>query len=303
MKQSFTQRYRGKTAVLTTKHEKFRPIGKPILAGLGMSLVCPEGIDTDSLGTFSGEIERTGTPLQTAVRKARLGMSMTGLPFGFANEGSFAPHPQLFFIPANQEFMVFIDDQLGIEIAERIVSTETNFAHANVSSLADAEEYLSRVRFPSHGLIVRPHHEDKSLIDKVGRALWGGNSGTLIKGICDRALLAEAIDTCKAQSKDGLAQIETDMRAHMNPMRQRVIRKVAIKLVRRLQRTCAECDCPGWGITGAAGSLRCEECGYPSPEAPAFEIHSCAKCSYSENVPRQDGVTHVEATFCQRCNP
>ncbi len=296
-------RYRGKTAVLATKHEKLWAIEKPMLTGLGMSLISPPGIDTDALGTFSGEVERDGTPLETAIRKARLGMSITKLPFGFANEGSFGPHPQLIFIPGNQEFMVFIDDELGIEIAEQTISTETNYNHTNVSSIAAAAAFLEQVRFPSHGLIVLPHNQKRSRPEKAGGAFSGKEPLTLIKGIRDRATLEEAIEFCKSQSNDGLARIETDMRAHMNPLRQRVIRRLAIKLARRLQRACAQCECPGWGITGVAGSLPCEDCGYPSQEAPAFEIHSCSKCSYSQKLPRRDGLTLVEATYCQRCNP
>jgi hypothetical protein len=41
------------------------------------------------LGTFSGEIERELTPLETLQKKIRMGMEELGLPLGIASEGSF----------------------------------------------------------------------------------------------------------------------------------------------------------------------------------------------------------------------
>ena len=47
-------------------------------------------VDTDVFGTFAGEVERVGTPLETAVEKAQLGIKTTGNPFAIASEGSVA---------------------------------------------------------------------------------------------------------------------------------------------------------------------------------------------------------------------
>jgi len=124
----------------------------------------------------------------------------------------------------------------------------------------------------------------------------------IYKGLREREDLAAAISCCRELSGDGLARIETDMRAHMNPTRMRVLRRLGIKLSKRLQRKCASCGCPGFGLTGGEGSLLCEECNYPS-ETPAMEVYSCLKCNHRMLVPRRDGITHIEAMYCQRCNP
>jgi hypothetical protein len=275
-----------------------------MFAGLGMKVSVPAGIDTDLLGTFTGEIERKGTPKETAIKKARLGMHHLGVPLGLASEGSFGPHPLIFFIPGTEEIMVFIDDELGIQVSEFIISEETNYNHATVTAASELDEFLTKVQFPSHGLIVRPNEKNEpSLLETAGSLLLGKKLDTLIfKGITDIGALHKAIETCKAESQDGKAHVETDMRAHMNPTRQRVIRKLAIKLARRLQRVCPECACPGWGKTGIVAGLPCEECDYPS-DAAMFEIHSCARCNLEQHVAREDGITHVEPGECQRCNP
>jgi len=50
-------------------------------------------VDTDQFGTFTGEVARTGAPADAARAKARLAMSVTGLPYGLASEASYGPLP------------------------------------------------------------------------------------------------------------------------------------------------------------------------------------------------------------------
>ncbi|MBA3995260.1 MAG: hypothetical protein C0469_17210 [Cyanobacteria bacterium DS2.3.42] len=295
-------RYSGRRVVLTTKHGKAAALSLPLKAGLGLLLESVE-LDTDLLGTFTGEIERVGTPVETAIKKARLGMNNAGLNLGLANEGSFGPHPYIPFIPGCHEVIVFIDDNLGIEVTESIVSASTNFGHIDARSIEEVGEFLVRVKFPSHGLIVRPNKSSENLLNKMSRIFTGKSpDATIKKGIRDRDVLAAAILDCAKLSGDGLAHIETDMRAHMNPTRLRVLRALGIRLARRLLSNCPECDCPGFGITGAEGALPCEECDSPS-EAPSLEIHTCQQCHLRQTHGRKDGITSVEATYCRRCNP
>ncbi len=301
-KSEVQSRYFGKRVVLTTKHEKARALQLPLQAGLGLVLDSVE-VDTDQLGTFTGEVEREGTPIQTAVKKARLGMTRAGAKLGIANEGSFGPHPYVPFLVGCHEVIVFIDDELGIEVSESIVSANTNYDYIDTHSIEAAEEFLERVKFPSHGLIVRPNKSNQNLVRQLSRIFKDKSKDTAIqKGIRDRDALAAAILSCKALSDDGLAHIETDMRAHMNPTRLRVLRALGIKLARRLRSSCPECECPGFGITGVEGSLPCEECGYPS-ESFAFQIYGCSRCDLKQVHPRKDGKTTVDAMYCERCNP
>ena len=234
---------------MSTRHGKEQSIAPPLAAHLGMRVRVPADLDTDRLGTFTGEVARVGTPLEVARRKARLGMTATGLPLGLANEGSFGPHPSLPFIPADHELLLFVDDERGIEVAEETLSVDTNFANTTVAAAAELEaEFLQRARFPSHGLIARPQA--------------GSEGAPLIKGITTPAALRDAVARCAQASSDGMAHLETDMRAHMNPTRQAVLRGLAEQLAHRLATRCAACGTPGWGVVGVVRGLPCEQCGH-----------------------------------------
>jgi len=81
--------YRGVTAAFATKHFK-ESVVAPAFATLEISVVVPE-VDTDQLGTFTGEIHRVGTPKEVVLKKARLGIQASGLLYGIASEGSIGP--------------------------------------------------------------------------------------------------------------------------------------------------------------------------------------------------------------------
>jgi hypothetical protein len=93
-------KYKNAKICLTTKHKKQEAIGPAFNKILGARLESIE-LDTDLLGTFSGEIERKKSGLDTARSKCELGMMETGYKYGLSSEGSFGPHPSIFFIPAN----------------------------------------------------------------------------------------------------------------------------------------------------------------------------------------------------------
>jgi hypothetical protein len=100
---------------MPTKHDKARLVTKHFNEILGMQ-VQEVVVDTDVFGTFSGEIERAGTPLETAIKKARVGIETTSNPFAIASEGSVGPDPIFGLVNANIETMVFVDDELGIQV-------------------------------------------------------------------------------------------------------------------------------------------------------------------------------------------
>ena len=73
--------YAGRTAILATMHGKERAVAPALLETPGLTVTVAAGIDTDRLGTFTGEIDRPGDMLETARRKARLGMETTGASY------------------------------------------------------------------------------------------------------------------------------------------------------------------------------------------------------------------------------
>ena len=116
------------------------------------------------------------------------------------------------------------------------------------------------------------------------------------------ALGTFSIARAAAESDDGVAHVETDMRAHLNPTRMAVIRKLAFRLARRIATPCPGCAAPGFGQTGEVIGLPCEWCE-SATEMIRLESWSCAACSYREERPRRDGLRRAPAQHCPHCNP
>ena len=280
--------YCERTVSLATKHMKEQAIARPFRFALGMEVLTPTGLDTDILGTFTGEVPRNGTPLEVCERKARLGMKMTGLPFGLASEGSFGSHPFIPFIPAGVEFMTFVDDERGFVVTENLVSENTNYGHRQARDIDDLTDWLPRKGFPAHGLIVRTTDN--------------GPGAPIAKGVITVDDLGAAISEAVTRSDNGLAWVEPDMRAHFNPTRMRSIRRLAFKLARRLATQCPSCGAPGWGQTGTIKGLPCELCRAPT-DMVRREVFGCAACDYVEEKPRRDGLQETPPQNCRFCNP
>jgi hypothetical protein len=92
---------------LRPKHGKEAAIGPALAASPGLRVVVAAEVDTDRLGTFTGEVERPGPPRETALMKARLGQRATGLPRALASEGAFGAHPHTFPTAAGLELLAF----------------------------------------------------------------------------------------------------------------------------------------------------------------------------------------------------
>ncbi|NDD07736.1 MAG: hypothetical protein EB099_04400, partial [Actinobacteria bacterium] len=248
--------YRHSAAAIATKHLKEQIIA-PRFAQLEIALqVAP--VDTDLLGTFTGEIERVGTPKEVALRKARLGMQATGLPYGIASEGSIGPDPMVPFLYSDIECLAWVDDLLGIEIVEFHRSMEIVAAHAVIDSGFDLEGFLKKADFPNHGLIVK---------SKAG----------ITKGITN------PVDLEKALTNDAIS-IESDLRSQFSPSRQKNIAVVAQQLVGRLAVLCKQCQNPGFGVVGNLYGLECVECKNFMEKAVRGKRLGCFKCDYREEI-------------------
>ena len=64
--------FHGQRAAIATMHGGERVVGPALAQWFGLRLDRAEGVDTDTLGTFTGEIERQGSMLDAARAKARL---------------------------------------------------------------------------------------------------------------------------------------------------------------------------------------------------------------------------------------
>ena len=130
--------FKGRDLVIASKHAKEKVIAPIVEKELGIKCFVSLDLDTDLLGTFTGEIERKDDPISSARNKCFMAMEMTNCDLAIASEGSFGPHPTLFFIPANDEILVLIDKKNGLEIIVRELNTETNF---NGSDIKTEEEH------------------------------------------------------------------------------------------------------------------------------------------------------------------
>ncbi len=276
----------GLRAALGTMHGKEAAIA-PALARLGIAVIVPGDIDTDRFGTFSGEIPRAGEIEDAARAKALAAVTATGLPIGIASEGSYGPHPVIPFVPLGQELILWRDETRGYEVIERVFDETPCFDQFETATARDAGAFLDRVGFPETAIVAAPATQP---------------AAPVAKGVRDAETLASAIAQAVEASGNGLALLQTDMRAHMNPRRMATIGRLSEALARRLATACPGCDAPGFGRLRTEAGLPCEACGLPTDHV-AREIHGCGACGHTESHARSDGRASASAATCPLCNP
>ncbi|WP_454654052.1 DUF6671 family protein [Bosea beijingensis] len=275
--------------MLATMHGKEAAIAPVLLERLGLALSTAPDLDTDALGTFTGEIPRAGAMRDAAVAKARLGMGATGLPIGIASEGSYGPHPHVPLMAGGIEILVLVDDTRRIVLSEVLVHDAPVYDHAFATTISELGPYLDRTGFPDQALIVKP--SDTRI-----------EAGPIYKGLRCKDDLAQAITRCAARSSEGRALVQTDMRAHMNPTRMATLSRLAIAFVERLATSCPACGMPGYGQVDVETGLPCDACGAPSIMV-RHRLFGCVMCSHREMRPRPDGRAHADPRHCPECNP
>lgn len=269
---------------MATKHDKV-PLVAPILARTLDLTVGEARVDTDRLGTFTGEIPRIAIPVEVAMAKARMGMAHAGIALGIASEGSIGPTPGAPFLVSDTELVVLVDDEAGTVVVGAEQGFDIMTYAAVVSPRDDLAPHARRADLPRHQLIVRPAE---------------GPAVPLFKGIHAPDELRSAVRDAAAASMDGRARIETDPRADRCPSRRAIIARAAAKLAQRLDRRCARCATPGFGPVRAELGLPCAWCG-TQVEVLAAEVWGCPLCPYERRVP--SGADRAEPGSCPDCNP
>jgi len=277
--------FQNRKLIIATKHEKEKVIIPLLEKALGVSCIVHDQFDTDLLGTFTGEIEREHDPITTARQKCLMAMELANCDLGIASEGSFGPHPSMFFVNADDEMLIFIDKKNNIEIIVRELSTETNFNGKEIKTEEELMAFAELVNFPSHGLILRKAKEQ---------------NGNIIKGITSINLLKEAFEKLIREFNSVYA--ETDMRAMYNPSRMKVIEAAAKKLVEKINSLCPQCNMPGFGITDIKKGLRCILCGSPTNSTLSY-IYNCKHCKFTKEQMYPNKKTTEDPMFCDNCNP
>ncbi len=277
--------FKDRALLIVTKHSKEQVLGPIFEKEYNLSYTIPSKFDTDTLGTFSGEIERKDNALDTLRSKCQMALEVEGLDLALATEGSFGNHPTVFFSPANDELIMLYDKKNNVEIVERIVSMETNFDAQEVNSFSQLEEFVNKIKFPSHAVIVKNSQHNWTKISK---------------GIQDlQTLKTIFFDFTKDQSP---CFVETDMRANYNPTRMHIIKEVGLKLVQKINTVCPNCQFPGFGVVRAEAGLLCNQCHLPTRSISAH-IYQCNRCEYELKKKYPFEKTTEDPMYCDFCNP
>lgn len=271
----------GRKLLIATMHGKEKVIQPLLEKQLGLECVIPKDFNTDCFGTFSGEISRKMPPLATVKEKCLAAMERYGFDLALASEGSFGPHPTLFFLPANEEILMLIDKKNEFQITAVKRSTKTNFAGQQVSSQEELVAFAEKIGFPEHKLNLRC-----------------GNYCE--KGIAELSELRRAYRHFNTLGKK--IEVETDMRAMNNPTRMKVIEQAAQLLLQKINARCPVCNTPGFFPDLPEPGLPCEDCGSPT-RSLLKKISCCQKCNHKEEWFFPEGRKTEDPQYCDNCNP
>lgn len=285
--QDIKKLFNGRKAVIATMHKKEEVIAPILERELGISTVVPTNFNTDSFGTFTNEVKRTGDQLEAAKVKAEKAMDLTGLQIGISSEGSFGPHPIIPFISFNRELILFIDKKQQLEITGYAANSDTNYAQTTVGSFDEAYEFAQSIGFPEHGVILKKSAETTERDE-------------IVKGITSLEKLKDVLT--QFIKKSPTIFIETDMRAMYNPTRMKNIEKATLDLISKINSLCPSCSTPGYEVKEVKKGLECEYCGFPT-ELILSNIYGCKKCDHEEEILYPNGKEKADPSQCNICNP
>lgn len=269
--------------IMATKHRKEVYLGQAFSAHWDVLLRAAD-VDTDQLGTFSGEIPRPGD-VPTTLRK-KVSLALANYPDAevvVATEGSFGPDPELGWIPLHEEVLLWAWPRAGKELFVAHRSHDTNFSSCQEPDFAAVCRWAERVGFPAAHLILR-------------RA-----DGTVVaKGLNDPTELERRWRETSAAH--GAPIVETDMRADRNPRRQEALRALAHKTMEALEARCPSCGFPGFVPRPASPGAPCRACGAPT-RLPRELRADCPECHAAQSHESPHQIEGVDPGQCDRCNP
>jgi hypothetical protein len=267
---------------LATKHGKLDQL-KPAFERLeNFELVLAE-IDTDRFGTFSGEISRPLSPLDTAIAKAKVGAEELGLDYGVASEGTIGPNPSSPWATVDHELLVLVCLSRNLTIYETHQSASIVAKSQTLTPGIDLEEVFKQFDLPNHAVNLS----------------YSAESLFIEKGIGDVADLRNRIEELWEQGHQPL--MESDFRAMSSPSRQVNIQACADKLVARITANCPVCNEIGFGKVAFEFGVPCLACGEVNSRVAKSEKLGCVACDFFEL--RDLGITSIDPSRCDGCNP
>jgi hypothetical protein len=276
--------FKKRQVLIVTKHGKSSVIGPAFENAFDLKVNISSVFDTDTLGTFTGEINRIDDAVSTLRKKCEMGMAAENYDLAVCTEASFGPHPSVFFMPAHEEWMMLKDLKNNLEIIEKELVTDTNFSHQKIENLNDLEKFAQKIGFPHAGVILKFSNDDSKFFIK------------------DSATWAELTRNYETYQFTHQCDAETDMRAMNNPKRMQVIEQLTKKLIAKINSLCPSCNTPGFGVIKAEKGLPCELCGSPTRSTYYF-LKGCQDCDYTEKQMYPHEKTTEDPMYCDYCNP
>lgn len=277
-------------ALLVTKHNKEKVIAPILTAALGLNISVATKVDTDEFGTFSGEIERPDTQYNTDKLKILKAFELyPNAEIAIASEGAFNPHPDCPFIPLNTEIVLLIDRKNQLEISAEYLSLSVNVSEKTVSTMEEAFAFAETLGFPETDVIL------KAGINK-------NNKPFIIKNATTKPCLEAALLSLFQISIDGTVTMQSDMRAHLNPVRMENIRVATVELLKKIETTCPNCNTPGYDVKGVVKGLACSLCNGHT-RSTLSHIYECKKCKHQQEKLYPHGKQLEDPGLCDYCNP
>jgi len=277
--------YQGRQVAFLTKHGKQDLVRSILESTLGCHLLHTADFDTDQLGTFTRDVNRPGSQVEAARKKAKIGMELTRTKIGIASEGAFGPDPLTGFFSWDTEILLWVDLEHGIEVTG-IAHGPAQSMHSEVKTLEELISFAIEAKFPEHHLVLRPDDQDHPKI---------------YKNIGDNQSLLQAFNSAKMKSSKGVIFVENDLRAFSNPTRQEIIREAANDLIQKLLSACPKCSVPGFWRTKKISGMLCSFC-HAQTRLPVAEIWHCQACTYEDKREINSGQ-FADPSKCEFCNP
>lgn len=274
----------GKVVAFLTQHGKETLVAPLLEPLLGCRIQRARGYDTDQLGTFSGDTPRLESQIETARKKARIGMDMLGVRIGMGSEGAFVADPFGGLLPWNIEVVVWCDDAQGLEVTG-VAQGPARSLYRGVRKFSELELLAQEAGFPEHHLLLRPDSE---------------TDPRMVKGLADWQSLRKAFIECHSASTHGLVFAENDHRAFCSPSRQAMIVRATQDLMKKFSALCPACALPGFAITAQKAGLTCRACG-GTTRLPMSYILQCHACQHTQE--KQSDMRWADPRDCDVCNP
>lgn len=242
---------------LVSLHDKASIIAPALAERWQARLTSSTAFDTDSLGTFSGEIERRLSPVECALDKARRALALTGAEFGLGSEGSFGPAPWGFGI-FNQELVACVPAEGTWSVVGRHVTpvAVTECRYGDTRAVAQFWENLP-----------------------AGQGVMLIGEGLVAKGILSKEAAMAQLAQWYGEKIPHDLRISYDLRAHQSPLRRVSIAHAVANLLERLASACEGCGQPGFWPDHHETGLPCGNCGCPT-NSLRVRTSRCEGCGY-----------------------